>query len=429
MIKQIITYAASNGIQRGIAFIASLLLLRSYSSSEVGEYLLIQTIAQLMIPLATLNIAVALTREARVDLYRTVCLLRNISCYLFIAFLLISLIFLQVSSSRWIFVAIMLGLSEALYNVLVAFLMGRENSSSVLKISIVKTMIFTIFLMLSLFNFLSIINFVAFVAFLVILLCVCVIYVIALRVLKINRLKSRSHITYKTMYSYSIGTLPHTAALWISSSSDRAILGAMFGKEVVGQYAVAFTLGQCVMIFLAGVISALPPRIINDPKTWTIPTISINFIAKIAAISLLINVAMLFIFFINNKYFNFIPGSAVNDLITLSLVGSAYFISLHYVFYSSFLYQQRNTTALSTMGFGLLPFNLIVICVAVYFLGKIGAAAGLLMCYTSLSVAYAAAAVRLVPSLRETLIPIAVISGIQVISSLAIALLLLSIAS
>lgn len=423
MFKSILSYAASNGVQRAISFLASLLLLRVYTSAEVGEYVLIQTIAQLMIPLATLNVTVALTREAKVDVFRSVDLLKRISIAVLVAFALAALVFPLAGSWRWICAAVMLGLSEALYNSLTAFLMGRENSTKVLKISLVRVTVFLGLLIAAYLKYLTILQMVVLVATFLVGLSLAVIWSIVLRVQGNLRLQRRSSITISTMYGYSIGTLPHTAALWVSVSSDRTILGALQGKEAIGEYAIAFTLAQSVMVLLAGVISAMPPRIINDVETWTTPSVIIGFIKKIAGLTILINVFALTLFFVNNQFLDLVPNSLSHDLITLSLIGSSYFMSLFYVFFASYLYQRRNTAALTWMGFVLLPVNLAMIYVLVLYFGKIGAAAGLLLSYTGFGVAYGVAAVRLVPELRTILSPLALISLVQILGSLAVAFL------
>lgn len=428
MFKTILSYAASNGMQRAISFLASLLLLRVYSPAEVGEYVLIQTIAQLMVPLATLNVTVALTREASADVFRTVELLKRISIAVITVFILVALIFSLTGSIRWICAAIMLGLSEALYNALVAFLMGRENSTKVLQISLIRVTIFFALLVATYFKFLTIIQLViVFAGFLVCLSGVTV-WLIVNRILNNSRLRLRSSITIASMYRYSIGTLPHTAALWFSVSSDRAILGALTGKEAVGQYAIAFTLAQSVMILLAGVISAIPPRIINDIEYWSKPINIVNFVKKIAMLSFSINIISLLVFYINHQYIHAVPHSSKYDLFTLSILSSGYFMSLFYVFFASYMYQQRNTEALTWMGFGLLPLNVGIIYSLVFYFGKIGAATGLLLSYASFGCAYGRAAVRLVPELRPILLPLALISLGQIVGPLIFALFLLTMA-
>jgi O-antigen/teichoic acid export membrane protein len=392
----------------------------------VGEYVLIQTIAQLMIPLVTLNVTVALTREASADVFRTVELLKRISVAVVLAFALATLAFYVTDSMRWVCAAVMLGLSEALYNALTAFFMGRESSAKVLRISLIRVSAFFVLLIATYFKWITIIQLVSVFSGLLVLLSAAVIWSIVSRVHNNERLRGRSHIAIGTMYRYSVATLPHTAALWFSISSDRAILGALIGKAAVGQYAIAFTLAQSVMVLIAGVISAIPPRIIKDIEFWKKPANIISFVQKIAGLSLIINFFALSIFYINNQYITLVPQSSLYDLITLSLIGSGYFMSLFYVFYASYLYQKRNTGALSWIGFGLLPLNFGIIYTLVFFFGKVGAASGLLLSYTCFGAAYGWVAVRLVPELRAVVMPLAFISVWQILGSLVFALILLS---
>lgn len=421
MFKTVFSYAASNGVQRAMSLLASLFLLRVYTSAEVGEYVLTQTIAQLMIPLTTLNVTVALTREAKVDLYRTTDLLKRVSIAVLAAFAIATTVFPFVGTWQWFCAAVMLGLAEALYNSLTAFLIGRENSTKVLKISMVRVSVFLVLLIATYLKYLTIMQFVVLIATFLVGLSLAVIWSIVLRVQGNGLLKRRSSITICTMYGYSIRTLPHTAALWVSVSSDRTILGALHGKETIGEYAIALTLAQLVMLLLAGVTSAIPPRIMNDVETWTTPSIIIGFIKKIAGLTIAINVFSMTLFFMNNQFLNLVPNSQSTDLITLSLIGSSYFISLYYVFFAAYLYRQRNTAALTWLGFVLLPTNFAMIYVFVFFFGKIGAAAGLLLSYAGFGASYGFAALRLVPELRAVLAPLALISLGQIFGSLAVA--------
>ncbi|WP_339764491.1 hypothetical protein [uncultured Sulfitobacter sp.] len=425
MFRTILKYSASNGLQRAISFLASLLFLKVYSAADVGEYVLMQTIAQLIIPLSTLNITVALTREAKNEIHHVSWLLKYLSCGIFGVYLFVALIFTFAGDIRWICAAAMLGLSEALYNSLVAFLMGRENSTEVLKISLLRIFVFFILLIATYMKVIDIQTFITVFSVFLMSMALFILGKIIRRVQLIRRLKAQSQITISTMYGYSIATLPHTAALWVSISSDRMLLGSVYGKAMVGEYAIAFTLSQTVMVLLAGVISAMPPKIMNDIENWLNPQIILGFIRKIAIASFGITALNLLVFYANNRFINIVPNSQSTDLITLALISSGFFLSLFYVFFASYLYQRRNTRALTWSGFWLLPFNLAIFYALIHMFGKPGAAIGLMLAYISFGMAYGAAATRLIPELRQVIMPITLICAAQIGSSVLLAALIL----
>lgn len=426
MFHTILKYAASNGLQRAISFLASLLFLKVYSSADVGEYVLMQTIAQLMIPLTTLNITVALTREAKVEIFHVSQLLKNLVRGIVIAYLTVACIYMFSGDFRWICAAVLLGLSEAMYNANVAFLIGRENSNRVLQISLVRIAVFAVLLALTYIKVIDILTFVTVFAVFLISMTLVISLSIITRIQRIVRFKAQSTVSIATMYGYSVATLPHTAALWVSISSDRMLLGMVYGKALVGEYAVAFTLSQTVMILLAGVISAMPPRIMNDFDTWIKPEVILGFIRKIAAVSFAIAVLNLIAFYLNNRFIDIVPNSQKEDLITLAIISSGFFLSLFYVFFASYLYQQRNTKALTKSGFWLLPLNLAIFYGLIHLLGKPGAALGLMFSYITFATAYGLAAVKLVPQLRRVIGGIALVCGAHVSGTIILATLLLT---
>ena len=427
MFRTILKYSASNGLQRAISFLASLLFLKVYSSSDVGEYVLMQTIAQLMIPLTTLNITVALTREAKAEVFQASQLLKYILRGVIVAYIVVALVHAIAGDIQWISAALMLGLSEALYNAIVAFLMGRENSNQVLRISLVRIFVFFVLLIATYFKYIDIQTFVTVFSVFLVLMSGFILWKIVRRIELIRRFKTQAQIKISTMYGYSVSTLPHTAALWVSISSDRMILGYVYGKELVGEYAVAFTLSQTVMVLLAGAISAIPPKIMNDIQTWSQPTVVLNFITKIAVLSFGITALNLVAFYVNNRFLNLVPNSQKSDLITLAIISSGFFLSLFYVFFASYLYQRRNTRALTRSGFWLLPLNLCLLYGLVTVLGKPGAASGLMMAYITFAIAYGAAAVKLVPEVRKVIVPIVTVCAAQIGATVALAMFILAV--
>lgn len=401
MLKNIIIYSSSAGLQRALTFLAAIILAKSYEMASVGEYAMMQTIAQLIVPILTLNVTVALTREANSNPYGVY----KIMLYVFkvaSAITVISLLFgVYFKDEYWWLLGISLGATEAIFVCANSYFLGKEKSIRIFAMSFIKILLFMLLIVLALLHVIDIFVF----------SCILVIqnYVIgslflrqAIQSADSSKLKTKELVTPKEMFIYSLATLPHTAALWISVSSDRLLLGAMLGKEVVAQYVVSYTIAQSVMLVVSGVASAMPPRVINDPDKWRTASHVVEFLANLVkACFLIIFASLLFIYF-DRKYFSVIPNISYQSYLQISLLGTAFLFSSLYVFYASYLYLNRQTNILKLAGFYLAPLNLIVMILAIYFFEQVGAAVGLLFTYFSFSLVYGFAASRIESVVKMT---------------------------
>jgi O-antigen/teichoic acid export membrane protein len=409
MLKLVLIYSASTGLQRAIVFLASIVLARSYSLAEVGQYILTQTIAQLVIPLVTLNATVALARESGQNPASAARLLRRIVGAAGTIFLASAAVVYMFPVLRWPATGVALGATEAMFAASTAFLQGSERASLILKFSSAKSALFGALLLLCFFKALSIDAFLAALSICNVLLAAVLARLVIGTVERAGR-PDQSPISVNSMMRYAVATLPHTIALWVSVSSDRLILGAMFGKDAVGRYSLSYTVAQAVMLVVSGVITALPPRIANNPEYWRIPSNVVNFLKKTALVCFSAVVVLLVFMYANNSFLGIVPATGGTSYFLIAIIGAAFFFSIYYVLFSSYLYLHRNTSAVMKAGLLVGPLNVATFVALIHFFGSVGAALGLVCAYLSFGVAYGSVALRLEPLLKPVVGKIVVIT-------------------
>jgi O-antigen/teichoic acid export membrane protein len=398
MFRLILIYSASTGLQRAIVLLASIVLAHSYSLTEVGQYILIQTIAQLIVPLLTLNTTVALARESGQNPRAAAVLLHEMTFPSVVVFILSSLAGWLVPSVGWVVTGISLGASEAIFSASIAYLQGVEKASLIFKFSAVKTAIFGLLLLLCCLKILLIDTFVVLLS--IINFGLACVMLRAVTVSARLTVPDKSPLTSAAMLRYSMATLPHTVALWISVSSDRLMLGILLGKEAVGRYSISYTLAQAVMVIVSGVITALPPRIANDPEYWREPSHIVSFLVKTALACFATLMILLLFTSLNNYYLHVVPNTGYLSYYLIAIISTGFFFSTYYVLFASYLYLNRNTTMLSTAGLLIAPINLTLFYCFIVFFGAAGAALGLVVSYANFGIAYGGAALKLEPKLR-----------------------------
>lgn len=400
MLNKIIIYSTSTGLLRAFTFLASIVLAKSYDMAVVGEYALMQTIAQLLLPLLTLNLTVALAREANANPHGAVKLIRYVWTAASVVAGLALLLGLLFKTQYWWLFGVALGASEAIFASGNSFFLGRERSTRILVMSMIKVVGFMVLIGLAFLHFVDMYT-----------LTLCIVvqnYTIAayfarqaIRSVPKADTKYSEVISPKQMLLYSLATLPHTAALWASVSSDRLFLGSLSGKEAVAQYIMSYTIAQSVMLVVSGVVSAMPPRVINDPDTWRTPSHVVSFLTNLAKVCLLATCVNIAFVYVDRKYLGLIPNFTEQSYLVVGLISTGFFFSVLYVFFASYLYLNRETDILKTAGVILAPLNLLVMYAGVSLWGQVGAAAALLCSYLSFGVAYGSAAARTEKFIRD----------------------------
>lgn len=405
MLRLILIYASSAGLQRAIVFLATPFLSRHFSLDDLGGYTIVQAGSQLLIPVLTWNTTVALTREANDHPADTSRLLRLVARSAALIGAIALLLVIPGLLPPLFAITLMLGSTEAAFASAVAALQGREAATTVLTISTLKTLIFVglialvVTAELDLYWLLSaqVVNGAA---------SACAAVYLANVLLTRTEAKRDAGISVRQMVAYSAATLPHTVALWVSMSADRLFLGLLQGKETVGSYVLAYTVAQGMLLMTVGIIAALPPRVARAPDTWRSSRNVIRFVYMTAAAALSMGLALLAFLHVNRQWYVVIPRMPDNAPLLVALISSGFYCSIYYVLFASYMYLNRRTEALARSGFYLAPLNVVVMALLVFYMGPAGAAVGLLFSYAAFGVTYGHIALRLEPSLKPAIPPI-----------------------
>ncbi len=422
MVRLVLLYSTSTGLQRGSIFLASLILTRVLSISEIGFYILVQTISQLSIPIFTLNLTVALMREAKENPSITRQLLFYTASCIAILFLSILVVVLSFGISNQISFGLLLGSIEAIFYLAFAVLQGREAVGQILKITLTKTLGFLGIIAISYFKLITLKQVLECQIFLGLIINIGALF------FAFNQLESSGKgnktVQIKEIIKYSLSTLPHTVALWISVSSDRILLGILEGDAAIGIYGIAFTIAQVILILISGLATSLPPRILHHPDIWRNSEYIIKVSRHLALILLSMITLLLLGWRLNESILHLIPTSEPIIYILISLISVAFSFSIYYIFFASYMYLNRETGALSFLGIVIGPANLLIMFLLIKSFGMLGASIGLITSYMIFGIAYGCVAVRLEPELKRVCIPLIQMSILFTLASIGMALVI-----
>lgn len=404
-----------------MVFLAAPWLSHYLSLTDIGNYVLVQTTSQLIIPALTWNLTVALTREAEDHPVETRQLLQRVhKAIAAVGMLMIpALLARQSIVPQWLLTGLALGCTEAAFAASTAVLQGREEATKILCISTIKTSGFVCVIVAgSIFHFnlemllsAQILNNLVFAS---------VAYFVSARCLPTQN-RSAATVSLAGMVRYSAATLPHTVSLWLSVSSDRLLLGAVHGAEAVGSYALSYTLAQAVLLLMSGVISALPARVARDPVSWRNSRYVTRFVGYVAVGAFSIIMLMLAVLFFNARQMTLIRNVPSDAPVLVVLIGVAFFCSLYYVLFAAYMYLNRQTDGLAYSGLFVGPLNILIMLALVRMYAEIGAAVGLLCCYVAFGIAYGRIGLRLEPVLRVVAIRSVLVTSAMLAALLSIA--------
>jgi O-antigen/teichoic acid export membrane protein len=401
MLRLILTYASSNGLSRALVFLAVPLLSNFLAAADLGIYTITQTVSQLIVPLITFNTGVALTREISENPRPVDLLFKRITIFAVIVIVLGG-VWLKISFS-WIAFAMIIGSAEAIQSSAVSIFQGKEKAGHVFFVALFRNLMFGAMVLVAYLQ-----KFEVWLLLFVQAAVYCSSSVLAVVLARglirrsISKVMPVAEIGVKTMFQYSIITLPHTAALWLSVSSDRLLLGAIRGNDALGEYAIAFTFGQVALLVTSGVAMALPPRVARDPENWTDSAYLRRFTLLTGVACLAAHLLALVIIYVDRLTVNQFSKMTNDGAYIIAIISTAAFSSTMYVLYASFLFLHRNTSKLPTAAILAGLTNLIFTSIMVYAFGAIGAASGLLFSYLSFGFFYSRAAGTVHPQSRGT---------------------------
>jgi O-antigen/teichoic acid export membrane protein len=399
LLRLILLYTAATGFQRAIVFLVTPLVGTVYALAELGTYTLVQTISQFAVPFLTLNAAVALTRES-CDRPGDARLLLKLVCKAVPAIGSAAFIIGYFGGAPlYLIYGFAIGAAEALFASGTAVLQGREASKLFVSVALSKSIRFVIVILGAPRVALPLEHMIQAQLANSLLHSLLVLW-LAFKQLRASPCEPRA---LKRQLKYSAATLPHTIGLWVTASADRLVIAAVLGGAAVGAYSVPYTIGQVMLLFVSGLITAIPPRISSEPEKWRDPAYVRRFISFFGLGGAVVASGLVLLVAFDSRFLGLIPGNVGDSGFIVAGLATGFFSAFYYVFFASYMYLNRDTSALAIWG----PFVAVVgggLCygLVVHF-GITGASYTQLTCYILFATLYGRKAVALEPSLRSVI--------------------------
>ena len=237
MYKETIIYSISIGLNRGGILIFMPFIVKYLGVADYGGYNYVQILMQFLFPFLCFNIPSSITYIGAYNIEKSFYLLKKFIPYIIIATIFFSSIIggvgYQKNSINFLFWGVLLGGTEALHNMILAYLRVINRHYQYGLFTILKTLLF-IFIILILRN-LSCLN------LSLLLISQTGLHIILFFLFYIPYLKQSIQIVnVKESIRFSLSLLPHIIALWIMNASSRFIV-KQFGDSVsLGVFSIAY---------------------------------------------------------------------------------------------------------------------------------------------------------------------------------------------
>lgn len=381
MLKPIIIYGISTGINRGIFLIYLPILLSILTISDYGLYSLALVLSQLILPIISLNGSAAIMREGADDSNKGYNLLIK---YLFITIALTvcfgSFFFFIAYKTTffWIVFSILIAGVEAKHLLLLTQLRCLNYLWSYLFFILVKVIGFLIILILlpHPYKNLESILLIQFIWFLFILVIGLLVFMLLNKDIKYNNVK----VTLTAVIPYSMLLIPHGISQWIISSSDRFIIKRLLGDADVGIYSIAYSIAMILMLVNSGIALSLPQHLIRNYDNWTKGDLRKKFILfyNLICISLFFFVNLLLL--LDKRHIGILSHHEEIGVTIIFIWASLHLLGL-YLLYSNFFYYHKKTGMLATQTLIAALINILITFIMVKMVGFNGAAIGTFISY------------------------------------------------
>jgi O-antigen/teichoic acid export membrane protein len=375
LVKLSFFYTVANGINRASAFIYIPFLLRFLNIDEFGNFSLVQSISQLLIPIFLISSTSGIIRELKKGIESSFGVYKTFSTQIiFLNVVFSSAIFMWNIDNIYLY-SILLGLAGGVHELNLAWFKANESfkkftmqvllrvlSLLVLFISTDET--FSLFLIL---KYQYIITFATGFLFQFIEL----------------KLKYRfEKRTFIEITSYTLYIIPHGMGIWALSSSDRLIVKYLTNDHLLGYYSLAYSIAMLLSFLNTGLASTLPQIIAKDYndidvvdfgkktiKMYSIASVTL-FIIIITGITLDKYIFNILKYHSNQLYFVFFLA-----YMGLYMLGPYYFISYFLIYF-------KKTLTLAKISLLTAVINIFMTMILVIHFSIIGAAVSTFISYT-----------------------------------------------
>ncbi|MEQ4788413.1 oligosaccharide flippase family protein [Morganella morganii] len=338
--KDTILYAIANGLNRGAMLLIFPILLTFLTIEEYGQFNLIIAISQFLIPFFCLSGTAGIVREGASNPGIALYLTYKLGLIVLGNILFFSVLFFISSSTLpyWIFLSIILGGANTLFELLMAFYRSLHRKDSYFYISVIKASAVVISVLVGKYEKLSLIDLIYLIFFIEI---ICIIIISIKIYFSLNKIGYEKFPLLK-VFSYSLFIIPHGVAIWAMSSSDRLIINYYLSEYELGIYSLAYTIATVQALINSGLGSALPQIIYREYKKWESINLRVRVIILFTIASTMLIFSMIVLISLDKYYLKILDHhSEVNKL--LSILFPALYLMGLYQFYSIFLFYDRRT--------------------------------------------------------------------------------------
>jgi O-antigen/teichoic acid export membrane protein len=369
-------YGFCTALSRGAPLLYLPMLTSRLTLAEFGLFSLAQVLSYFLVPIISLNGAAAVEREGSVDIKAGAHLLTRFLVITAVVTALGALVVgaLDRSEQGWVFFALLLAGTESLSLLALTWLRIQQHAWS--------------------YGILTILKVAGFAALLVIvpewtlesvLVAQTAWYgALALAVsgwLLIRNWTSVSTVLLAAVLPYTIPLIPHSAAQWLMSSSDRFVLKAFSGDEAVGVYSVAYTLASVLMLLNSGLALALPPHFFRNYERWISGDLRSRYIRGYSALALSCVTLVLTMVEVDRRSLGMLRTYDARVPVIIGLVAAGIYLLGLYLLYTNILSYHRRTGKLAAATAVAAAFNIGATILFVALWGAVGGAVATAMSY------------------------------------------------
>lgn len=400
MLKSILVYGISTGINRGVSIIYLPILLTILTLSDYGLYTLTLALSQVLLTFVSLNGSIAVMREGAENVEKGFNLLIK---YLFITFILTSLVGISTflvtytTAYNWIFFAVLLAGLEAKHLLILTQFRCMNYHWQYLIFTIIKVFGFLMILFLFFNNGSTLEKILIYQClwYLTLFLLTFTLFLIFTE----KNIFFKKNVLLKHVVPYSVILIPHGISQWIMSSSDRFIIKKILGDVDLGIYSIAYSIGMILLLINSGIALALPQHLIKNYSMWTKGVIRKKFIILYSLVALILFLIVNFILIIDKRSFSLIDYHEYIGVTVTFIWASLYLLGL-YLFYSNYLYYHKKSKVLAIQTFIAAIVNILLTYFMVIYFGYNGAAIATFFAYSLYLYLVIQSAVKIEPKLK-----------------------------
>ncbi len=377
MNKQIAIYILSTAIDKGSILLFFPFLLQIFTLEQFGIWSLIVIVANLLVPLVTLNGSASILREGSENISIGKYLLKK---YVFLTFFVGTsigtlLYFIDNLQERWLFYSSLIATYEGLLILILTYIRAQNRAILFLSINIIKVLIILVIIFFTIKNKIEFSQYLTF-QITSMFFFTSVFFFISY----FNSIESIKT-AFGTVLFFSLSLIPHSMSQWVMSSSDRLIIKYMLGAKDLGIYSLSYNIAQVLTLLNIGLGLALPTYLIKNYSKWKNDNFDNNIIKYYSYIAIFLFIVIYIFYYIDYKYFNLLKyySSEMLNLITINYL-AIYILGL-YTFYANYLFYNRKGTIISIVTFYAASFNVVCSVIFIYIFGLIGASIATLFAY------------------------------------------------